>query len=70
MSINFAILGILSSKSLTGYELKKIIQESPFMYWSGNNNQIYKALAEMLATGLVTNEVQQQEGSPSKKYIR
>lgn len=67
MSINYAILGILSSKSLTGYDLKKIIQESSFMHWSGNNNQIYKALVELLDEGLVTSEVQHQESSPTKK---
>lgn len=67
MSINHAILGILSCKPLTGYDLKKIMQESTFMYWSGNNNQIYKALIELLDKGLVTNEVHHQESSPSKK---
>ena len=67
MSINYAILGILSCRSLTGYDLKKIMQESTFMYWSGNNNQIYKALVELHDKGLVTNEVQHHESSPSKK---
>jgi len=67
MSINNAILGILSYRSLTGYDLKKIIQESPFMYWSGNNNQIYKALLGLLEEEYVTNEVVHQESSPSKK---
>ncbi len=67
MSINHAILGILSCKPLTGYDLKKIIQDSSFMYWSGNNNQIYKSLVELLDQGYVTNEVYHQESSPSKK---
>jgi DNA-binding PadR family transcriptional regulator len=67
MSINFAILGILSCKSMTGYDLKKIIQGSSFMHWSGNNNQIYKALTELLDKGLVTNVVKHQESSPTKK---
>jgi DNA-binding PadR family transcriptional regulator len=67
MSINHAILGILSCRSVTGYDLKKIIQESPFMPWSGNNNQIYKALVEILDEGFVTHEVLHQESSPSKK---
>jgi len=67
MSITHAILGILSYKPLTGYDLKKIIQESSFMYWSGNNNQIYKSLVELVHEGFVTNEVQHQESSPSKK---
>ncbi|MEC2346112.1 DUF4180 domain-containing protein [Paenibacillus barengoltzii] len=67
MSINYAILGMLSTQSLTGYDLKKIIQDSPFMPWSGNNNQIYKALVELLEEGWVTNEVQHQDSAPSKK---
>ncbi|KUG05153.1 transcriptional regulator, padr family [hydrocarbon metagenome] len=67
MSISYAILGILSCKSLTGYDLKKIIQDSPFMYWSGNNNQIYRSLIELLDEGFVTSEVHHQESSPSKK---
>lgn len=67
MTINYAILGLLDSKSMTGYDLKKIIQDSSFMYWSGNNNQIYKALLELNDLGYVTNEVEHQEGAPSKK---
>ncbi len=67
MSINYAILGILSYKSMTGYDIKKVIQSSTFMYWSGNNNQIYKSLTELLNKGLVTNVVKHQESSPTKK---
>lgn len=67
MSIKHAVLGVLSCKLLTGYDLKKIMQESPFMYWSGNNNQIYKTLLELQDDGFVTNEVYHQDSSPSKK---
>lgn len=67
MSINHAILGMLSFKPLTGYDLKKIMQDSSFMYWSGNNNQIYKALVELLDEGYVTSKVYHQDSSPSKK---
>jgi DNA-binding PadR family transcriptional regulator len=67
MSIKFAILGILSWKCSTGYELKKIFEESSFLYWSGNNNQIYKALLHLQSEELVTSEVIHQDSSPSKK---
>lgn len=67
MSIKYAILGLLSWKPSTGYELKKIFEESSSMYWSGNNNQIYKALVQLHDDGLVTNETEHQEGLPSKK---
>lgn len=70
MSINYAILGILSYKPMSGYDLKKIIQDSAFMHWSGNNNQIYKSLTDLLNKGLVTSTVKHQESSPTKKiYI-
>jgi DNA-binding PadR family transcriptional regulator len=67
MSIKYAILGMLSWKPSTGYELKKIFEDSSFMYWSGNNNQIYKALINMQDDEFVTSEVIHQDGSPSKK---
>lgn len=67
MTIKYAILGLLSWRPFTGYELKKVIAESATMYWSGNNNQIYRTLVQLLEEGLVTNEVQYQENSPMKK---
>jgi len=67
MSIQLAILGILSWKSSTGYELKKIFEDSSFMYWSGNNNQIYKALLNMESKDFVASTVVHQDNSPSKK---
>lgn len=67
MSIKHAILGMLSYKNLTGYDLKKIMQNATFMPWSGNNNQIYKALLDLDNDDFVTSEVCHQESSPSKK---
>jgi PadR family transcriptional regulator AphA len=67
MSIKYAILGYLSWTPLTGYDLKKRFEESAAFHWSGNNNQIYKALVELHDEGLVTLEVQQQEDAPPRK---
>jgi DNA-binding PadR family transcriptional regulator len=67
VSIKHAILGLLSWRPSTGYELKKLIEGSSFMYWSGNNNQIYRSLVGLLEDGLVTSETQFQEGSPARK---
>lgn len=67
MNIQYAILGLLSWKSSSGYELKKIFEDSPYLYWSGNNNQIYKALLELQKEGLITYETVHQDGAPSKK---
>ncbi len=67
MKIEYAILGLLSWKPLTGYDMKKIVQESPYIYWSGNNNQIYKGLIQLEKEGLVICKVIHQENAPSKK---
>ena len=67
MDIKYAILGFLSWQSLTGYDLKKLFVGSRFLYWSGNNNQIYRTLVELHRDGLVTSEVQPQENYPARK---
>ncbi len=67
MSIKHAILGFLSWTPLTGYELKKLFAESVTLYWSGNNNQIYRTLVELHQEHLVTLEVQHQADRPSRK---
>ncbi len=67
MTIEYAILGLLSWKALSGYDLKKMIAESALYYWSGNNNQIYRSLIQLHTDGLVTQDVQQQEHLPARK---
>jgi len=67
MSIEYAILGLLSWRPLTGYEIKKMFAGSAAFYWSGNNNQIYTTLVRLHENGLVTREVEIQENSPSRK---
>lgn len=67
MTIQYAILGLLSWRPLSGYDLKKIMADSTAFYWSGNNNQIYKALVQLHNEGLVDIEVQEQENYPARK---
>ncbi len=67
MSIKHAILGFLSWEPLTGYDLKKRFMESTTLYWTGNNNQIYRSLVDLHQDGLVTKEVRQQEKLPARK---
>ena len=67
MDLRAAILGLLSWKPASGYDLKRVISTSEVFYWSGNNNQIYKSLLELQKEGLVTCQVQLQESLPAKK---
>ncbi|MCE1253808.1 MAG: PadR family transcriptional regulator [Anaerolineae bacterium] len=67
MSIEYSILGLLSWKPLTGYDLKKIMSDSSLFYWSGNNNQIYRSLLQLYHDGFISQQVQLQESLPAKK---
>ena len=67
MSIKYAILGYLSWRSLSGYDLKKLIADSVAFHWTGNNSQIYTTLVELHREGLVTQETQLQEHYPARK---
>lgn len=65
--IEYTILALLCEKPMTGYDLKKVMVDSCFLYWSGNNNQIYKALIQMLQKGYLSSDVVHQDHAPSKK---
>ena len=67
MTIDFAILGLLSWRSLSGYDIKKMFAGSSALYWSGNNNQIYTSLARLHKKELVTRETEIQEDNPPRK---
>lgn len=70
MSIQYAILGLLSWQDMSGYDLKKLFSESLALYWSGNNNQIYKTLVQLHQEGMLEKQVVDQENAPSKKIYR
>lgn len=65
--IKYAILGLLSWKPQTGYDLKQIFRNSVTMYWSGSNNQIYRTLVKLHEEKFVTREIEDQDAGPSRK---
>lgn len=67
MTIEYAILGLLSWRPLTGYDIKKMFAGSTALYWSGNNNQIYTTLIKLYKNELVSRRIEQQENSPPRK---
>jgi PadR family transcriptional regulator AphA len=67
MSIEYAILGLLNLRPLTGYDIKKMFAGSAVIYWSGNNNQIYTTLVKLHENELVSLEVELHADSPSRK---
>lgn len=67
MAIKYAILGLLSWKPFSGYELRKFFSESVALYWSGNSNQVYPTLVSLHKEGLVEAETRQQGNYPPSK---
>jgi PadR family transcriptional regulator, regulatory protein AphA len=61
MSLKHAILGFLSFKPMTGYDLKKVFDRSVRHFWPANQSQIYRTLAELSEEGCVKMEVVERE---------
>lgn len=67
MSMKHAILGLLDLSAFTGYDLKKAFDQTVNHFWSGDQAQIYRTLAVLVAEGLARVEVVPHEGRPSRK---
>ena len=70
MTIEFAILGLLSLRALTGYDINKVFAGTAALYLSDNNNQIYRMLLKLHREQLVEQEIQVQENYPARKIYR
>jgi len=67
ITIEFTILGLLSVRPMTGYDIKKMITGSSVLYWSGNNNQVYTSLGKLHQKEWVTQEIELRTTGPSRK---
>jgi len=67
MSLPHALLGLISYRPSTGYDLKTTFKTSIHFFWNATLPQIYRTLKQMEADGWVTSTVEHQDGKPSKK---
>lgn len=67
MSLEFAALGFLNYHSYTGYDLKKIFDNSVQHFWHADQSQIYRTLARLTEQGYVSMEKVPQEDRPDRK---
>jgi len=68
MSLKYTLLGFLSYGPMTGYELKKHIDNSTQFFWHARLSQIYPTLKRLDEDGWTESEVMPQEGKPDKKF--
>jgi len=52
----FAILGLLSIRPMSGYDLKQVIEASTRNFWNESYGQIYPVLRELTGSGLTVRE--------------
>jgi PadR family transcriptional regulator AphA len=67
VSLEHAILGFLTYRPFSGYDLKKFFDESVRHFWSATQSQIYRTLGRMTKDGWVRMEMVEQEDRPNRK---
>lgn len=67
MSLEHAILGFLNYHPYSGYDLKKIFDNSIRHFWPADQSQIYRTLSRLEGSGLAEMERVSQEDRPDRK---
>jgi DNA-binding PadR family transcriptional regulator len=67
MSLEYAILGFLHYHPYTGYDLKKIFDNSVRHFWPADQSQIYRTLARLTEQGFAEMEKVPQDDRPDRK---
>ena len=71
MPLKHAILGILRTQPMSGYELKtQSFDRTIAHFWTADQAQIYRTLESLLEEGRVTEDLIVQHGRPNKKVYR
>lgn len=64
----YAILGLLSWGPMSGYGIKKAVEQSLSNFWNESYGQIYPVLKRLAAEGLAATSVERQPGKP-ERYV-
>jgi PadR family transcriptional regulator, regulatory protein AphA len=67
MSLEYAILGFIQHKPLSGYDLKKVFDTSVQHFWPADQSQIYRTLNKLTVKGWAEMEVIEQSDRPDRK---
>lgn len=70
MSLSYALLGFLNYAPLTGYDLKKILDDSTNFFWSAQTSQIYRELKALEKEGYIDSIVKPSEKGPDRREYR
>jgi PadR family transcriptional regulator, regulatory protein AphA len=70
VSLKHAILGLLSLQPQSGYDLRKVMDQSTSHFWPADQAQIYRTLALLATDGLVDVRDVAQSGKPDRREHR
>src|SRR5262245_4630585 len=62
----YALLGLLSWGPMSGYDIKKVAEQSIANFWNESYGQIYPMLKRLAAEGLATASGEKQVGKPDR----
>lgn len=64
----FAILGLLTWKPMSGYDIKKVVDVGLSHFWNENYGQIYPTLDRLVNDGLATKRAELKSGK-RQRYV-
>jgi DNA-binding PadR family transcriptional regulator len=67
MSLKHGLMGLLSQKPMTGYDLDKLFNASLGFFWPAQYSQIYAELDKMEKKGWLASQRVVQEDKPNKR---
>lgn len=63
----YAVLGLLNSSPMTGYQMRKIYERSLGHFWSESYSHLYAILKVLEMEGLATSTVEPGDGRPDRR---
>lgn len=67
MSLAQSILGLLSYEPMTGYDMKRFMDNSLNFFWTAQASQIYRELSALEKKGLIAHQLETAEGRMDRK---
>jgi DNA-binding PadR family transcriptional regulator len=67
-STAYVILGMLSWRPMSGYEIKSLVDRSTRFFWAASYGQIYPELRRLAAAGLIEGKASPQGGRRRNVY--
>ena len=67
MALKYAILGLLNYQDMTGYDLKKLFDDSIKNFWFASVSHIYRELGALESAGYLSSVIKPQTDKPDRR---